>query len=180
MDPQAGGGRVVLIRLRGVAAALAVAVLLGAPAGSTARHFGAGLSDPISVKRVVDGDTLELASGEFVRYIGVNAPELRRRQGRRWVIVNEPYAAAAREFNRRLTTAGRVRLQYDRARRDRYGRLLAYAYVGDKMINAELVRAGLARVEDYRPNVHFQDLLRSLESEARRAGRGVWSVAAAS
>jgi micrococcal nuclease len=175
MDPQAGDGRAILTPLRGIAAALALIGLLGAPAWCAARHFGADLSGPIAVKRVVDGDTIELATGELVRYIGVNAPEVRRRESDRWIVVNEPFAAAAREFNQRMTEGRRVRLQYDRARRDRYGRLLAYAYVDGKMVNAELLRAGLARAEDYRPNVHFRDLLRAIEDEARRAGRGLWS-----
>lgn len=174
MDPPAGGGRLVLSPGRLGAVALALVASLAAPYQSVARHFGEDLSDPIAVKRSVDGDTIELASGELVRYIGVNAPEIRRRVSGRWAVVNEPFAAAARDFNQRMTEGRRVRLRYDQARRDRHGRLLAYAYVGGAMVNAELLRAGLARAEAYRPNVHFRDLLRSIEGEARRAGRGLW------
>ena len=92
------------------------------------------------VLRVVDGDTVRvrLASGaeEPVRYIGVDTPES--------VTPDRPvecFGARASELNRRLVAGERLRLVSDRERRDRYGRLLAYAYRerDGLFVNAELL-----------------------------------------
>jgi micrococcal nuclease len=61
-------------------------------------------------------------------------------------------------------------------RRDRYGRLLAYVYVGEVMVNAELVRQGFAQVATFPPNVEYQELFLKLQREAREAGRGLWGT----
>jgi micrococcal nuclease len=71
--------------------------------------------------------------------------------------------------------AGRaVRLELDVQSRDRYGRLLAYVWVGDRMVNAELVRGGYAQVMTIPPNVRYQAMFLALQRDARDAGRGLW------
>src|SRR2546426_947155 len=89
------------------------------------------------VTRVVDGDTFYAAVGnklESVRYIGINAPEIHHpTKGR------EPYGEQAKEANRQLVEAKWVTLFYDVQIRDRFGRLLAYVYVGNTFANAALV-----------------------------------------
>ena len=60
--------------------------------------------------------------------------------------------------------------------RDRYGRLLAYVWVGDVMINAELVRLGFAQVMTVPPNVRHQALFVKLQRDARAARRGLWAI----
>ncbi len=69
-----------------------------------------------------------------------------------------------------------VRLELDVQARDRYGRLLAYVYVGDVMVNAELVRLGYAQVMTVPPNVRYQAVFLKLQREAREAGRGLEPV----
>src|SRR3954452_8889733 len=118
---------------------LAALVALG---GHALRPFGgggggAGGSEVARVQRVVDGDTVVLAGGERVRYIGVDTPES--------VKPGTPvqcYAKAAGAANERLVAGRRVRLRFDAERRDRYGRLLAYVYRASDglFVNAELVR----------------------------------------
>ena len=56
----------------------------------------------------------------------------------------------------------------------RYGRLLAYVWVDETMVNAELLRRGLAQVMTVPPNVRHQPLFLKLQREARDAGRGLW------
>jgi micrococcal nuclease len=118
------------------------------------------------VTRVIDGDTVELANGEHVRYIGMDTPEMRP---------VEDFAKAATEANRKLVERETVRLVLDVEERDRYGRLLAYVYVDDTFVNAELVRRGLAQVATYPPNVKHQEEFLKLQREAREEGRGLWS-----
>jgi micrococcal nuclease len=126
-----------------------------------------------TVVRVVDGDTIHVKVGdrvEKVRYIGMNTPEVHHpTRG------EEPGGREATEANRRLVSGKRVRLETDVQARDRYGRLLAYVWVGDVMVNAELVRQGYAQVMTVPPNVRHQELFVKLQREAREAGRGLWS-----
>jgi micrococcal nuclease len=72
----------------------------------------------------------------------------------------------------------RVRLELDVQARDRYGRLLAYVWVGDTMVNAELLRLGMAQVMTVPPNVRHQALFLRLERAARAARRGLWGAPA--
>jgi micrococcal nuclease len=125
-----------------------------------------------TVVRVVDGDTIHVRLGERVekvRYIGVNTPEVHHpRKG------EEPGGRAAMALNRVLVEGQRVRLETDVQARDRYGRLLAYVWVNDVMVNAELVRRGYAQVMTVPPNVRHQALFVKLQRDAREAERGLW------
>lgn len=125
------------------------------------------------VVRVVDGDTIHVRLGarvEKVRYIGVNTPEVHHpRKG------EEPGGRLARAINRRLVAGRVVRLELDVQSRDRYGRLLAYVWVGETMINAELLRLGYAQVMTIPPNVRYQELFLRLQRDARQARRGLWA-----
>jgi micrococcal nuclease len=129
-------------------------------------------SATVAVTDVVDGDTIEVDFGgteEDVRYIGIDTPES--------VKADTPvqcYALAASHFNERLVDGERVRLVFDAERRDAYDRLLAYVYVGERFVNAELVRRGYARTLTIGPNTRFADLFDRLEQAAANAGRGLW------
>ncbi len=116
------------------------------------------------VTHVIDGDTIVLSDGTRVRYIGMDAPEIKTPSGRA-----APYARQAETFNRKLVQDRVVKLVYDHRQRDRYGRDLCYVYVGNKCVNIELVRAGLAKVMLQKPNLALQaDLEKALGSAKRR------------
>jgi micrococcal nuclease len=125
------------------------------------------------VERVVDGDTLLLANEARVRLIGVDCPES--------AIPDrpvEPFGRQASEFTKRFVyqNDGIVRLQYDRERVDRYGRFLAYVWVGDDMLNESLIREGLARALTGFPySESMKTRFRNAESDAKAAARGIWS-----
>jgi micrococcal nuclease len=124
-----------------------------------------------SVTRVIDGDTLIVAANHTVRLMGVNTPETVKPD-----YPVEQWGPEASEFTSQFVAGGAVRLQFDRERVDRYGRLLAYVWVGDQMLNEELVRAGLASFE---PQYHYAESmkrrLRTAQDQARQAARGIWS-----
>ena len=86
-----------------------------------------------------------------------------------------PSPGEAVEANRQLVSRQQVRIELDTQERDRDGRLLAYVYVADQMVNAELVRRGSAGVMTVQPNVRHRDLFVTLEQEARDNRRGVWA-----
>ena len=115
------------------------------------------------VQRVIDGDTVVLANGERVRYIGMDTPER-----------GEPFFDEATEFNRRLVEGRPIQLVEDESETDRFGRLLRYVFAGDILVNAELVREGLAEAKRYDPDVKFADCFNALMQEARENRRGLW------
>ncbi len=122
------------------------------------------------VERVVDGDTLRLTNGAPVRLIGVNAPEAMRNE------CAEPWGPEATQFTAQFVADHPVRLEFDAERKDRYGRHLAYVWVGDRMLNEELVRAGLAHVETgFRYADEVKRRFLQAEAEAKSARRGIWS-----
>jgi micrococcal nuclease len=124
------------------------------------------------VTRAVDGDTVEVqleGREEDVRYIGVDTPET--------VKPDTPvqcFGPQASRFNHALVERRRVRLVFGVERRDVYGRLLAYVYLDGRLVNAELLRRGLARTLTIPPNDRFAGRFKRLEVAAARAGRGLW------
>jgi micrococcal nuclease len=129
-------------------------------------------SGSYGVARVVDGDTLLLSEPrERVRLIGADTPETVKRN-----YPVEPWGPEATEFTKTFLAGGEVRLEFDTEPRDKYGRILAYVWVGDRMLNEELIRAGLARAElQYHYSSAKKTRFRRAEAEAKSAGRGIWS-----
>ena len=116
------------------------------------------------VERVVDGDTFILEGGVRVRLLGVNTPETKH--PRRPV---EPLGPEASEFTKSHIEGRKVTLQFDRERRDRYHRVLAYVYVGEWFLNEEIILAGYSRAEtDYPFSKAMKRRLKAVEELARR------------
>jgi micrococcal nuclease len=154
------------------------AVLLVAVALLIVRPWEVEESGPAAVdavvERVVDGDTIEARIGdevEDVRLIGIDTPETVKPGS-----PVECFGPRASRFAHRLLEGRRVRLVFGAERRDAYGRLLAYAHLGPTFVNALIVRRGLARTLTIPPNDRYAPLLRSLELDAARAGRGLWGA----
>jgi endonuclease YncB( thermonuclease family) len=125
---------------------------------------------PHRVAFVCDGDTVILECGEAVRYIGIDSPE---RGGEKSPA--EPLARESRAFNRSLVEGRAVWLEFDRERRDRYGRLLAYVRLEDgTMVNSALVQSGLAAVMITPPNTAYFGILLEAQQEAMTRGIGLW------
>ncbi|PCC67751.1 micrococcal nuclease [Nannocystis exedens] len=97
------------------------------------------------VASVIDGDTIVLESGEKVRYLLVDTPEITN--GKR-----ECFGLEARDFNAEYVLGQEIELTYDVECADTYGRLLAYVDVPDGEINSLLIARGYACVLDIPPN----------------------------
>jgi len=165
-----------MARSRAACATLAVALLGSAgwgwwSGGRAAATFSA------TVVRAVDGDTIVVDVGdhtETVRILGADTPEVV--DPRKPVQCYGPEASA--HTKARLPHGTRVTLETDTETRDKYGRLLAYVYVGGARYDDELLRLGFARLLIIPPNgVHARAMLQE-ELQARAERRGLWGACA--
>lgn len=130
------------------------------------------------VKRVIDGDTIELESGERVRYIGIDTPETKHP-----VKKLQCYGKEASQKNSELVAGKFIRMEKDVSDLDRYGRLLRYVFVYETpqatgeavFVNEKLVREGYAYASTYPPDVAYADLFKSSQEEAEKLNRGLWN-----
>ncbi len=146
--------------------------LAGVLLGGLALHSCGSVPRPASpppascvVERVGDGDTFSCRDGRRVRLLGIDTPELAQ---------GEPGRQAHAALRRLLPRGTTVRLESDVAPRDRFGRELAYAWVGSRMVNEILVREGWAMLYTFPPNVKHAARLERAQQEARAAGAGLW------
>ena len=123
----------------------------------------------VKVKRVIDGDTIEIEDGRKIRLIGIDTPELNK-SGEAGCFGREAY-----DYANKLLTGQTIKLEKDISETDRYGRLLRFIYLGDTFINDKLVKDGYARVYTYPPDVKYQDKFKESESYARDNNLGLWS-----
>ena len=128
----------------------------------------------VKVRKVVDGDTIDVTGGERVRLIGVDTPETKA--------LDRPVGCFGEEASRFVAAvlpAGTpVRLVGDVEQRDQYGRLLAYVYrkADGLFVNAELLRRGLAQLLTIPPNVAHTDEFAAIARQAREGSQGLWGA----
>lgn len=128
--------------------------------------------ESVVVKRVVDGDTIELEDSRKVRYIGIDTPETvdpRRGVG--------CFGKEASDFNKKLVEGKKVMLEKDVSETDKFGRLLRYVYLKDDtnlFVNEYLVKEGYAKVDTFPPDVKFSEVFLEAERLARENKKGLW------
>ena len=128
-----------------------------------------------SIKRVIDADTLELSTGERIRLIGVDAPELGRRGQ-----ADEPFSREGkRALEQKLESHNhRVWVQPGEEPKDRYDRLLADLFFEDgRSVQGWLLEQGWVMQVFIAPNLRYSDCLSIDEQKARQQGIGIWSLA---
>jgi micrococcal nuclease len=129
----------------------------------------------MNVTRVVDGDTFwvddDTPRGLKIRLIGLDAPETRKSEKK-----NIGYfGKESKDYLKHLLSGKKVRLEYDVAKYDQYGRTLAYAFLEDgTFVNAELLKGGYAVVLTIPPNIKYVDEFLRLQRKARRQDIGLW------
>ena len=122
-----------------------------------------------TVVQVIDGDTVELASGARIRYLLVDTPEN--------TTDVECYGPESTQFNRDVVEGKDVALSYEEECADDYGRVLAFVSVGDREINSLLVERGFGCALYIPPNgEERRDDFESLEARARADSRGLWGA----
>ena len=126
------------------------------------------------VSRVVDGDTIHLKDGRKIRFIGINTPEIGYK-GK----LSEPFAQKAKKaLQQVLKENQKVGLYYDRERKDRYKRILAFAILENgENIAQILLQQGLAHSIVIPPNDQQALCYRQIEQHARELKSGIWQLA---
>lgn len=126
----------------------------------------------IKVARVIDGDTVELVNGDRLRYIGIDTPEE--------VDPRKPiqcFAEEAAAENKSLVEGKSIIFYKDVSSRDKYGRWLGFVYLSDgSFVNMALVQKGFAFSYPYKPDISQAREFEKAETEARFAGRGLWTA----
>jgi micrococcal nuclease len=161
--------------------------------------------EEVFVTKVIDGDTIELETGEHVRLIGIDTPESRKNEkAKRDSLRTQTdldkivkMGKEAKSILNKIVYHKKVRIEFDITQRDKYGRLLAYIYlyrsqvedttkpsnyylIGDEIfVNASMVKLGYASPMTIAPNVKYAGLFKELFSQARNNNQGLWENAVA-
>ncbi|WP_264981127.1 thermonuclease family protein [Pseudodesulfovibrio portus] len=127
---------------------------------------GAASAQMVTFIKIIDGDSLLVEAGGRsmeVRLIGVDAPEFK-----------QEYGLQAKEFSLKFCFGHKLRLEFDKELVDRYGRVLAYVHRGDKMLNREILEAGLAIAVRIKPNIRRYAAFKAAEQLAVGKKHGFW------
>jgi endonuclease YncB( thermonuclease family) len=126
------------------------------------------------VTRVVDGDTIKVnfnGKEESVRLIGIDTPESVHPDASK----NLPEGKLASQFTKDKLEGKEITLEFDVQERDKYGRLLAYAWIGGEMFNKTLLEEGYAQLATFPPNVKYVEEFTQLQETAREGNKGLWN-----
>ena len=126
-------------------------------------------AEPAKVVRVIDGDTFVIGTGEHVRMLGINAPEMKTDLG-------EP----AKEHLLALIDGKTVDLEPDHIsnNKDVYGRLLRYVYLDGVDIDKKMVTDGWA-IAFLKYPFDKEEEYKQEETKAKTATLGIWKKPAA-
>jgi micrococcal nuclease len=122
-------------------------------------------AEVISCTAIIDGDTFRLNTGQTVRLIGIDAPELL-----------QPGGKQSCEYLGHLILGKNITLERGYQDRDKYNRLLRFVYIGDLCVNEEMIRRGYAEARYLFSDNHTREYYIQLEIEAETARAGLWSA----
>jgi len=124
------------------------------------------------VVRVIDGDTVRLQTGESVRLLGINTPEIGYK-GKR----SDAGAEEAKAYLKKLVLNHRVLLEQDVEKEDKYTRKLAHVFLENGMhINAQMLRHGMAALSIHPPNFKYEQRLKTAQNYAEKRQLGIWNM----
>lgn len=117
------------------------------------------------VTRVIDGDTIEISTGERVRLICVDTPE-----------TSEYYYKEAKDYLTNLILNKEIKLEKDISETDMYGRLLRYIYTKEgSLVNKIIVLNGYAKAYPYAPDTTLCPQIQEAEATAKSQKIGIWA-----
>lgn len=127
------------------------------------------------VTKVVDGDTLQVminGKKETIRLLLVDTPETVHPSK-----PVQPFGPEASNNLKERLNGEEIQVELGIGERDKYGRLLAYVYHQNQMINKWLLEKGLARVAYvFEPNTKYIDEFYEIQKLAQEEEIGIWSL----
>ena len=133
-------------------------------------------AEEVTLKKCIDGDTADFnIKGEVkkVRFLAIDAPEIKHGSKKA-----DPYGDGASMFTCvALKTANKITIEYDSKsnKTDKYGRVLAWVFVDDKLLQGLLVKKGYAKVAYLYGDYKYTEKLQKYESEAKSNKLNIWS-----
>ena len=136
----------------------------------TSRASEALERQPAIVSEVLTGDSVQLAGGKTLKYIGIQSPPLQS-----LVPLVRDYGKNAFEFNKNLVSGKKIWVEWDSQIRDNKNNLLGYVFLEDgTFVNQQIAKSGNGKVALLPPNTRYSSTLRRAELDARRDRRGLW------
>jgi micrococcal nuclease len=129
---------------------------------------------PAKVVRVIDGDTIEvLMDGEQkeIRMLLIDTPETKHPSK-----PVEPFGPEASQFATETLKNKTVGIQVGKEKEDKYGRILAYVWVGGKTYQEMVLEKGLAATAYLYNDLTMLDQFHKAQDIARNKKIGVWSI----
>lgn len=132
----------------------------------------------VTLDSCIDGDTARFVIKDevkTVRFLSINTPEIAHDD-----VVGETFGDEASIFTcNMLTNASVIKLQYDSKsdKEDKYGRVLAWVFVDDELLQEKLVSEGLAEVKYVYKDYKYSSQLKDIELEAKKNELGIWATA---
>lgn len=136
----------------------------------------AAYSEKFRVTEVHDGDTISIRTRslagiplkiERVRLIGIDAPELKQ----------EPWGRLSKRYLKKIISESNwvVSIEFDIEQRDKYGRLLCYAWdKKGRLINEKMIENGYAMLYTIPPNVKYAERFIAAQKRAQALQIGIW------
>ncbi len=130
-------------------------------------------TDSWLVKRAVSGQVLEIQSSrnpkakiERVVLAGVNSP----------LSDQQPWGSMARQYLDDLLKDQQVKLVFDGESMDISERPLVYVWLGDRLINREVIVEGYGLAQRLTTNSGYQAQLDAAQTKARLLEIGIWNL----
>ncbi len=123
----------------------------------------------VKIKKVISGQTVEIVNsnnqGQKLRLLGIDAPDIKQ----------QPWGISAKNYLEQLVTGQDLILEIEQSEKDQYNRLLGYIWLGNVLINEELIKAGYVLYSPYLLNSKYNQRFANAQDYARIMGLGVWN-----
>jgi len=140
-------------------------------------YVGTGQAAPIrtvtaTITKITDGDTVQATTVEGtklkVRLYGIDAPETPKGK-----VPGEPFGGDSKNYLATLVSQKTVRVEIRDI--DRYRRMVAILWLGDRNVNQEMINAGMAEAyREYLKSPYRTPFLQA-EQAAKAQGKGIWT-----
>lgn len=131
---------------------------LSKPSSASNSSSSAGQINTAKVSEIIDGKTIRMDNGDYVKLIGIDSPDQ-----------NSPFYQQSIDILTFLVLNKQVKLESDVQNTDSQGNLLRYVYVQynnqELFVNKEIVRQGLALPFAVEPNTKYRTDLEAARNE---------------